>query len=100
MGDMCCEEPKRQSKRAEIDSLLLKTANYVNEGRVLAEEINITLLQERTPEPKSEMGKAVLSPDEKCGWFDTVINRLLKIKHNVENINAHLANVHKEVTSK
>lgn len=94
------EDSKRQSKRAEIDSLLQKVANYVNEGRTMAEQVNLTLLQERLPEHKSDMGKGVLSPtNEKCGWFDTVINRLVSINHNIEKINAHLANVHREVVT-
>jgi len=98
MGDMC--EKKRQSKKADIDNLLQQTANYVNEGRVLAEEINIVLLQERPPEPKGETGLAACSTTEKCGWFDTVINRLSNIINNVGELNAHLANVHKEVMDK
>ena len=99
-----CEEPKRQSKRAEIDSLLNQVANYTNETRSKAEDISITLLQERAiPDAKSGLsrpGEVLQKDPNSMGWFDTVIKRLLNIKHNLERTGGHLSKLHREVVIK
>ena len=98
------KEGGRQSKTMEINNLLQQILNYSNETRVIAEDLSITLFQERAvPEDQSEAicPGAVLSQDpNKMGWFDTVIKKLLNIKHTLENTGMHLSKISEEVVIK
>lgn len=90
--------PEKRSKVTEINQLLGRTASNVSEGGAMAEEINITLLQERIPDDEDKAQSE--EPKVASGWFDTVITRLIGINRKAEIINLHLKKLHNEVANK